>query len=332
VRLALIGHTGHWQTYGPALKDHPELRLIGIAPGTEEDWLGGFDHAPGLTPETKRYDSPEALLRDAKPDIVQVCVRPDQLSPVISLCLERGVPVMADKPLAMDLAALDRLHELAQRVNVPLAPMHTYRGDPYVAAVREAVRAGKIGKPLVSYHQKSYRWGASRPAWFKSRRTFPGLAAYIGIHSFDWMFWVLGDAFTHVSAAERVARAEYPGTASHGGYLFRGPDGVATVSVDYLRPAKAPSHGDERLRIAGSSGVVEAFPVERRATLVTDAAAPAPLPPSSPRYWYSTFLDHVRGRGEPFITRDDAFRVTEIALRAQRAADTGREVALSSGA
>ena len=45
--------------------------------------------------------------------------------------------------------------------------------------------------------------------------------------------------------------------------------GVASVTLDYLRPAAAPTHGDERLRIAGTRGVIETALVEQKVTLIT---------------------------------------------------------------
>src|SRR5207249_21497 len=98
---------------------------------------------------------------------------------------------------------------------------HTMRGEPALAAIREAVRAGRIGEPLLSFSQKSYKWGKNRPALFKSRRTFPGTAAYIGIHAIDWLYWILGDVFTEAIGRESSsAHPEYPACASHGAYVL----------------------------------------------------------------------------------------------------------------
>jgi len=49
---------------------------------------------------------------------------------------------MAEKPLAMDLPALEKLFHAAQKTKVALVPMHTMRGVPALAAVKQAVAAG----------------------------------------------------------------------------------------------------------------------------------------------------------------------------------------------
>src|SRR3954468_10892271 len=102
MRLGLIGSTGHWQTYANALKKIPGLTLVAVAPAGPEETNGAFDHAPGLTLDTRRYEDARKLLDAEKLDVVQVCGRCDRIPGWIRLCLERGLPVMAEKPLAMD--------------------------------------------------------------------------------------------------------------------------------------------------------------------------------------------------------------------------------------
>jgi len=53
MRLGLIGPTGHWQTYAPALEHVAGLTLVAVAPAGPEETMGAFDHAPGLTVDTR---------------------------------------------------------------------------------------------------------------------------------------------------------------------------------------------------------------------------------------------------------------------------------------
>ncbi|MGH2352045.1 MAG: Gfo/Idh/MocA family protein, partial [Chloroflexota bacterium] len=271
MRLGLIGCTGHWRTYAAALRALPELEVCAVAVAAPEERLAQFDGASGVTASTRRYDTPLALLEQAQADAVQVCTRPDLAGRWVRAAVERGRPVMAEKPLATTLDELHELYALARGHAVPVSAMHAQRGTPLVAAVRDVVRSGAVGTPLVVHSQKSYRWGASRPAFFRSRETFPGVAPYIGIHVFDWLLWILGDRFLQVSGAESpAARPDYAACASHAGYLLRlTGDGIATVTLDYLRPEAAPTHGDERIRLAGTGGVVEVAVASESGTLIT---------------------------------------------------------------
>jgi predicted dehydrogenase len=328
MKLGLIGTIMHWQTYGPALKTVPGLELVAVAPDGPADTLGAFDHAPGLTVRTKRYEDAQRMLDAEKLDVVQVCPRPDRVSHWVEAALRRGIPVLAEKPLAMDLAALRRLYDLAVKTGTPLLPMHTMRGDPSLAAAAAAVRRGDIGEPLLGFSQKTYKWGARRADWHRTRKTFPGATAFIGIHALDWLHWMLGDVFTEVHGVQSAsAHPDFPGTASHSAFTLRMRNGGSVaLTVDYLRPMAAPTHGDERVRIAGTTGVVEVAVVEKRVTLTTDRQPPRALATPDVPDIFTAFARSLRGEGPPVMSLADAFRITEVALKAQQAADLGRTV------
>lgn len=330
MRLGLIGATGHWQTYAPALKTIPELTLVAVAAAGPEETTGAFDHAPGLTVETRRYDDARRMLDAERLDIVQVCCRMDRIPQWARVCLERGLPVVAEKPLAMDMPTLEALYKTAQKGNVPIIPMHTMRGTPELAAMARAVHSGEIGAPLVAFSQKSYKWGKTRPDYYRSRQTFPGLAPWVGIHAFDWLHWMLGDVFTEARGQEgTTARPDFPACGSQAAFVLTMRNGgAAALTLDYLRSETAPTHNDERVRIAGTKGVIETSLVERKVTLTTADRGPRALPlPTLPDI-FSVFVRALRGEGSPPLSRYDAFRITEIALKAQQAADSGRAVSL----
>jgi len=237
---------------------------------------------------------------------------------------------MAEKPLAMDLATLEGLFHAAQQTKAALVPMHTMRSVAELAAVRQAVRDGAIGDPQLSFSQKTYKWGKTRPDFYRSRSTFPGLAPWVGIHAFDWLHWILGDVFTEVQGREAAtAHPDFPACASQAAFvLTMQSGGLAAVTLDYLRPESAPTHGDERLRIAGSRGVIETALVERKVTLIAAAKPPVTLPLTSQVDIFTQFARSLRGEAPPPLTLHDACRITEIAIKAQQAADTGRVVSL----
>jgi predicted dehydrogenase len=144
MRLGLIGSTGHWQTYAPALEHVAGLTLVAVAPAGPEETTGAFDHAPGLTMDTRRHGDAQKMLETERLGVVQVCGRGDQIPHWARICLERGLPVLAEKPLTMDLHTLEGLFLLARKKKLALVPMHTMRGDPALAAMRRAVRGGGL--------------------------------------------------------------------------------------------------------------------------------------------------------------------------------------------
>lgn len=329
MRIGLIGHTGHWTEFVKALKEVPEARVVACCVAAPHETLDTFRAAPA-TRDAKMYDSPEAMLDHETLDMVQVATRPDLNPRYSAAAAVRGIAVMSEKPLAMDLEGLEELYQTVIKAGVAIAPMHAQRADGVLHVVRNLVHEGRIGVPILSHHQKSYKWRGNRPDWFKTRATFPGIAPYVGIHAFDWMYWILGDVFTSVhGSGSQAVRDEYPGCESQAGFVFGMKDGaVATATLDYLRPDAAPTHGDARARIVGSEGIVETIFNDDYVTLIdkdgTTTLTPGPVPS-----WYAQFLRSVMGQGESLISVADAFRITEIALKAQVALDRGTTEDLS---
>lgn len=330
MKFALLGHTGHLTYYEQILYDLPDVQVAAVALASPGETLDAFAKAPGVTDATPRYTDAEQMLDRVQPDLVQICVQPHLIPRWIERCAQRGIAVMAEKPLAMDLATLAHLSDIVKAAQIPLAPLHGYRRMKHVEAVAQAVRTGQIGEPLGSYSQISYRWGARRPDYFRSRETFPGIVPFIGAHVVDWLLWAMGDVLTAVSGWETTAaHPDYSACASQAGLLFQMRNGgVATVALDFLRPSTAPTHGDERVRIVGSRGVAESFANDGTATLINEAQGVTTLAIPATPHWYTAFVQSVRGKGESFISVDDAFRVTEIAIKAQQAIDEGRTIAL----
>ena len=211
MRLGLIGSTGHWQTYAPRCEHVPDLTLVAVAAAGPEETTGAFDHAPGLTVDTRRYDDARKMLDAERLDVVQVAAATTGSRSGRTICLERGLPVMAEKPLAMDLPTLEGLFQAAQKTKAALVPMHTMRSVPALAAVQQAVRAGAIGEPLMSFSQKTYKWGKTRPDFYREPQDVSRPRA-LGRHS-----------------RLRLAALD-PGRRVHRGARARGDDGAPRLS------------------------------------------------------------------------------------------------------
>jgi predicted dehydrogenase len=98
--------------------------------------------------------------------------------------------------------------------------------------------------------------------------------------------------------------------------------------MDYLRPPKAPTHGDDRVRVAGSDGVIEARGGE---VLLIDGQGERQLPAHCDRKVFKDFVEQVEGKGKSLITAEETIELTRVCLLALESADTGRPVNLGGG-
>ncbi len=100
---------------------------------------------------------------------------------------------------------------------------------------------------------------------------------------------------------------------------------LASVSIDYLRPETAPTHGDDRLRVAGTGGVMEVR--QGKVFLIQESEdGEQEIETACERQVFSDFSDQVEGKQAALLSADDVFTVTEACLLAQQSADEGREI------
>ena len=95
--------------------------------------------------------------------------------------------------------------------------------------------------------------------------------------------------------------------------------GQAAANIDYFRPKGAPSHGDDRLRVAGADGVVEVM--DHKTMLITPNGVEE-LPLEEPKAMFAEFLRSIDDETSPYRqSHDDVYALTDVCIRAQESAD-----------
>jgi len=329
VQVAIIGATGHIQYVTEGIHELGNARVCAIAPGGPEENLETLRARVQPGAKTTEYTDYRKLLDREKPDVVVVTPHFHRHAEVTCAALERGFPVYSEKPLALTLESLDAVRAAHRSSGAPVGIMLNFRYTPAFSTARSLVAAGRIGRPAVGYARKSYKRG-NRPDFYKKRATFGGIIPWVGIHAIDWLRWVGGWEFTAVQACHtKMFHPEYPEMEDAATCLFETDNGgSAVMSFDFLRPAGAPTHGDDRLRLAGETGVIEVRGTDRLECL--DATGVHDAPVEKPEFGpFADFVMSVLNPGHTCrISTEDAFRVTEIALKAREAADKKERVPL----
>lgn len=307
MKICIIGGSGH---YRYALKQLKRHTLIGIAPGIPDEDLSklrtALQDADVSFTEVEDYHT---LLDEAEVAVVNTQFN---LNSVITMeCLERGVHVFSEKPLATSLDQLARLRETAERSKAMVVAMFGINYTPWFLTVKEAVK--KIGTIRLINAQKSYRLG-TRPAFFNSKETFGGLIPWVAIHAISWIHDLTDAKAIRTSA---LVNNEY--NFGHGDLemtalcQFELEGGIlASVTADYYRPNSAPTKDDDRVRVVGTEGIVER--IGDTVTLIDgDSVTQLPLLPGEDVF--ELFLRRVGGENVG-ITPEESFYITELALKA----------------
>jgi len=325
IRLGLVGFEGHTGEVLDPLPRLPDVRLVCAASGDPEA-LRKFEQGKRGA-GVKLYSDYRRMMDAERLDLVAVCNNNGERAAAILEAASRQLDIIAEKPLAIGRRDFERVQRAVSENRVRLGMLLPMRFDPEYQAIKQVVESGEIGEVLQIASQKSYKLG-DRPAWFRTRSTYGSTILWIGIHMIDLMRWTSGREF--VEAAGYQARLGFPEagdmetvTAS----LFRLDNGgIAVLRMDYMRPQTAGSHGDDRLRLAGTKGVIE-YMAATGVTVLSASGKPRELhtlPPAS-----SVFLDFLNAAyngANPALPLADIFRVNEITLAAHEAAELGRTV------
>ena len=323
LRVGLIGLKGHQSTILSGVQAMEHARLVAVS-DDEESKLAGVSGWPSASADTLTFTDPLELLDSVDLDIVGVCGTDSERAPMILAAAERGIHVIAEKPLAMDLDELAGVREALQSSGIHLSMLLTMRCDPPYITMRRLIAEGAIGEVCQAAMQKSYRLG-ERPEWQRSRETFSGIIPFVGIHALDLIRWVTGRDFTQGAAwcanVGHPAMRDLEDNACVALQLDNGAS--ASARLDYCRPAKAPTHGDDRLRVAGNDGVIEWMYTADQLALLTNSEEPRVVELDEPIDQFANFVSSIYEGTPSWVPAEDCIRMTEICLRLRDAANAG---------
>lgn len=323
MRIAIAGLKGHQGVVVEGIARVPGAQIVAAS----DDEPGKAEALAGLScavPDLRTYQDWRQMLDEVEIDILVEAGVDSERADVICAALDRRLHVLAEKPLAWNLEGLKRVRDALEGSRACLSMLLTMRYDPLYRAVRRAVQSGRVGRVCLASMQKSYRLG-QRPAWQRDRRTFSGIIPFIGIHALDLIVWTTG--------LKPVSGFAYQGNTGHPEIGHMEDNAVVALELeggahgdlrlDYCRPALAPTHGDDRLRVAGSEGVVEAFGAEGRVTLLTNDEEPQELAPQTAPDLFVEFVEAANSGGEAPIAAGECLAVTEWTLRLRECAKSG---------
>jgi predicted dehydrogenase len=325
MKTVVIGAAGHMGYALEAKKTNPDIEFSGLAPGAPDEDVSGFYSASMKGFGTKLYDNYREMLTVENPETAVIATQFHLNGSIAAECMDRGIHVFVEKPIAFDMDQLERLRSLAETNNVKIISMLPYRYHPDFWAAYQAVKEGKIGEPLLINAQKSYKLG-NRPGFYRHRETYGSTILWVGIHAIDWIYWFTEGQIETVTANHTVKGNRGHGeleSSAHILYRLKN-SGSAAANVDYFRPPGAPTHGDDRIRVAGEAGVVEVMREEAR--LLSGDNPESELEKTPPASLFGDFIGSIRGTAVPRYTMDDTFGIHELAIRTREAADTGKTI------
>ncbi|HPN85215.1 MAG TPA: Gfo/Idh/MocA family oxidoreductase [Victivallales bacterium] len=323
-KIAIIGASGHFSYFRKvpdSMKDM--LRVTAISSGGDN-----ADSFGGLIKKTENFsptifDDYRELLEKIELDAVIVNPEFHRAANVALDCVKADIPVFMEKPFGTELKKTEQLHSESKKRKLPVFPMFDMRYQPTFFTAQKLIKAGRIGDPVLASAQKSYKLG-NRADFYKKRQSSGGMIPWVAIHAVDFIRFVTGLEYQSVNAKHTSFGNKGNGDLeSSSAMIFECQDGrISSVTADYLQPRGASSHGDDRLRVAGTKGIIEI--IHNTLYLTDDSGSRTVDLESPPHMLFEDFIRATRGE-ETLVTPDDGFIATYSVLAARESADFGEQ-------
>ncbi|MEM7747462.1 MAG: Gfo/Idh/MocA family oxidoreductase [Pseudomonadota bacterium] len=340
VRIGVIGAGLIGRKHIEVLRyGHPSYILAGVA-----------DPSPEAKAEAQQlgymcYDTAEELIDEAAPDGAVVAV-PNQLHVKTGIaCIERGVPIIIEKPVADTIPEALTLVEAAETAGIATLTGHHRRHNPIMRRAAEVIRAGTIGRVVAA----TSIWMAHKPEGYHDvqwrREPGGGPVLLNAIHDVDCLRMLCGDIETVQAADSRAIRGFAVEDTAAAIFRFKsGALGTLLLSDTVSSPwawettsgenPSFPVSGQDSIFIGGTQGSLAVPSLDVRWHNPGSESWSEPLSqrrehivPADPYYeQMRNFAAVIHGDEEPVLSGRDGMLTLATTLAITQSAQTGQVV------
>lgn len=211
------------------------------------------------TDETiKRYADYKQMIQENQIELISIATESGIHAESALYCIENGIHVIIEKPMAMSLADADKIIALAEEKHVKVSACHQNRFNIAVQEMRQALEAGRFGK--LSHGSIHVRWNRNQE--YYTQAPWRGTWAQDGgalmnqcIHGIDLLRWTFGDEVEEVYGQTRQQFHHYLEAEDIGMAVVKFKNGaIATIEGT---TNVYPQNLEETLYVFGEKGTVK---------------------------------------------------------------------------
>lgn len=128
--------------------------------------------------------------------LISIATESGKHADIALYCIEKGINVIIEKPMAMSLADADKIISRSKEMNVKVSACHQNRFNIAVQQMRNALESGRFGK--ISHGSIHVRWNRNKDYYDQAK--WRGTWAQDGgalmnqcIHGIDLLRWMMGN-------------------------------------------------------------------------------------------------------------------------------------------
>lgn len=188
IKIGLIGVGAVGGMHKEAIDLHPECELTAVCNRTlskaEKMAEGTSIHC---------YSDYKEMMDKEELDAVIVNLPHDMHHDVTNYILNRGVSVLVEKPMAINVKECESMIETAKKNGVVLAVGHPQRYYAFLRCLKKIIKEERLGKLSAISLNRSCDYFTGRAAWFLDKKqSGGGILMNYGAHSMDILLYTTG--------------------------------------------------------------------------------------------------------------------------------------------
>jgi UDP-N-acetyl-2-amino-2-deoxyglucuronate dehydrogenase len=189
IRLGLIG-CGHIarEFHLPSIRVSSDARVVALCDNNPVS----LERASRVTSRPRLFGTVDELLESKLVDAVDICTPGFTHFGIASRCLESGLDVLVEKPVALSLRETQELGRLSKKFGRTVCVVQSLRFHPNVQLLLRTLDNGRLGrvmKVVCTYHGRNVHNEAS---WLHDETKSGGVIYELAIHLIDLMALLLG--------------------------------------------------------------------------------------------------------------------------------------------
>ncbi len=343
IRIAIIG-TGHrgW-AHLAILKNMPGYQVVALADPTPPN----LDKGASLAPGAKTYSDYRKMLSERNDIDAVIVITPSFLHAEVTIAaLNRGLPVLCEKPMATSVDDANRMMEASRKAGKLLYIGFQKRFVPVTSKMHELIAAGEIGAvEFVSanlfrsdWNKESWKYTDPKTGvatnWRYLTHTEGSALLEDGIHEIDSLNWMINSRVARVMASGGNNVYKQRETIDNAAVIVDYESGVR-MSFDFCLFGQGAGPGARRMVIIGSEGVIQpengkvavrkskggaARYIDAVSTVPKEAAAGNVGSAQDPETYqqYLVFAESLRTGKKPAIGPEDGKTAIKLVLLAEK--------------
>lgn len=286
----------------------------------------------------RRYEDATTMFKDGGFDFVDIATTVQSHHALVSMAAKHKVPVICQKPFALNIAEAKAMVEACRKSGVPLMVHENFRWQSPIRAVRAVIDSAEIGVPFWGRFsfRSAYDVFSGQPYLAKTKRF---IIEDLGIHTLDIARYLMGDVQAITARTSRINRAIL-GEDVATMLLDHESGATSIVDCSYASKLSREPFPETSVEIDGTQGTIRLLPGYRMevanltGSRIVDVAPP--LLSWASRPWHNIqesvvaiqqhWIDCLRSGAEPATSGTDNLKTFALVQAAYQSAATGNVI------